>query len=97
MKSLVGRFTALLLTALLLAGVSLAKENTAQFKVTGMYCAACQMSIEKALKKTAGVKTVSVDWKQGSATVVYDDATTNPQQLAKVIQRKGFKAELQKP
>jgi copper chaperone CopZ len=94
-----GRFTRAILislSALLLAGVALAAETTTTFKVTGMYCDACQTKIQQALKKTDGVKNATVDLDKGSATVTYDDAKVNPNQIVKVIEKEGYKAEPQK-
>ncbi|MCZ7624452.1 MAG: hypothetical protein M5R38_00210 [Candidatus Methylomirabilis sp.] len=39
---------------LLLASVALAADMTTTFKVTGMYCNACETKIRQALKKTDG-------------------------------------------
>lgn len=94
MKSL---FTNLLFTSLLavlLVGTSLAADTTAKFKVTGMYCDACQTKIQHALSKTDGVKSATVDLNSGSATVTYDDAKVKPDQIIKVIEKEGYKAQL---
>ena len=67
------------LIAVLLVGTSLAADTTAKFKVTGMYCDACQTKIQHALSKTDGVKSTTVDLNSGSATVTYDDAKVKPE------------------
>ncbi|NLV16556.1 MAG: copper-translocating P-type ATPase [Syntrophomonadaceae bacterium] len=43
-----------------------------QFKVSGMTCANCALSIEKKLKGTPGVNTVSVNYANETVTVDYD-------------------------
>jgi copper chaperone CopZ len=61
-----------------------------------MYCDACQTKIQHALSKTDGVKTATVDLNSGSATVTFDDAKVKPEQIIKVIEKEGYKAELPK-
>ena len=77
----------------LLTGMAMAKDATAQIKVTGMTCGACAVSVKRALTKSAGVKTADVSVEKGLATVVYDDVRVNEQQLRDAINRSGFKAE----
>ena len=88
MKSL-----SILACTLLLAGVALAKEVTTEIKVSGMTCDACAVSVQKGLEKTKGVKHAQVSSERGVATVVYDDAQVNEQQLRDAINKTGFKAE----
>ena len=78
-----------------LASIALPADTTTTFKVTGMYCSACQTKIQHALQKTDGVKTADVDLDEGSATVTYDDAKIKPDQIVEVIEREGYKAEPQ--
>lgn len=94
MKSLVTKLLSTLMLALLLAGMALAADRTAKFKVTGMYCDACQTKIQQALSKTEGVKSVTVDLNSGSATVTFDDAKAKPQQIINIIEKEGYKAQL---
>lgn len=88
MKSL-----ALLVSTLLLAGAAFAKDVTTQIKVSGMTCEACAVSVQKGLEKTKGVKHAEVSSDKGLATVTYDDAQVNEQQLRDAINKTGFKAE----
>src|SRR5712692_2018963 len=81
---------------LLLVGTSLAADATAKFKVTGMYCDACQTKIQQELSKADGVKSAKVDLESGSATVNYDDAKVKPDQMIKIIEKEGYKAQLEK-
>lgn len=96
MKPLVAKLFSSLLITLLLAGTSMAADTTANFTVTGMMCSACQVKIESALSKTDGVKAAQVDLKAGSATVTYDDGKVKPDQIIKIIENEGFKAQLKK-
>lgn len=96
MKSRFVKLLSTLTLASLLGGTALAADQTAKFKVTGMYCDACQTKIQHALSKTDGVKNANVDLNSGSATVTFDDAKVKPDQIIKIIEKEGYKAELQK-
>ena len=78
---------------LLLGGIALAKEATTEIKVKGMTCGSCVVSVKKALTQTKGVKSAGVSLEKAQATVVYDDAQVNEQQLRDAINKTGFKAE----
>jgi P-type Cu+ transporter len=82
--------------AVFLAGTALAANTTAKFKVTGMVCSACQARIQKALTKTEGVANATVDLNSQSATVIFDEAKVKPEQIIKIIEKEGFKAQLEK-
>jgi copper chaperone CopZ len=96
MKSLVAKLFSSLLVTLLLAGTSFAADTTSNFTVTGMMCSACQVKIQNALSKTDGIKTAQVDLENGSATVTYDDGKVKPEQIIKIIEKEGYKAQLKK-
>ena len=96
MKSRFAKLFSTFTLALLLVGTALAADQTTKFKVTGMYCDACQTKIQHALSKTDGVKSATVDLNSGSATVTFDDAKVKPEQIIKIIEKQGYKAEVQK-
>ena len=96
MKSLFKHLFFSSLVTVMVVGTSLAADISAKFKVTGMYCDACQTKIQHALSKTDGVKSATVDLNSGSATVTYDDAKVKPGQIIKTIEKEGYKAELEK-
>ena len=87
------KYFALLASALLLAGTAMAKDVTTQIKVSGMTCRACAVSVQKGLEKTKGVKHAEASYQEGVASVTYDDAQENEQQLRDAINKTGFKAE----
>ena len=93
MKACFTRLVSIAVGTLLLAGVALAADMTTTFKVTGMYCSACQTKIQHALQKTEGVKNAAVDLDKGSATVTYDDAKVKPSQIVNIIEKEGYKAQ----
>ncbi len=84
---------ALLATTLLLAGTAMARDVTTQIKVSGTTCQACAVSVQKGLEKTKGVKHAEVSSEKRVASVTYDDAQANEQQLRDAINKTGFKAE----
>ena len=89
MKSHFARVISMAVVTLLLAGVALAADTTTTFKVTGMYCSACETKIQHALQKTDGVTNATVSMDKGSAVVTYDNAKVKPDQIVKVIEKEG--------
>ena len=73
--------------------LAFAKEVTTQIKVSGMTCGSCAVAVKSALSKVKGVKSADVSYEKAQATVVYDDAQTNEQQLREAVNKTGFKAE----
>lgn len=66
------------------------------FYVKGMMCAGCSASVEKALKSADGVESATVNLAAENATIVYDDNTTNPEELSKQVENAGYELELPK-
>jgi len=63
-----------------------------RLKITGMSCAHCQMSVEKALAKVPGVFGAVVDLKNASAEVDYDDDTATIDELTAAVAKAGYAA-----
>jgi mercuric ion binding protein len=80
----------------LIAGTAVGKEAIAELKVPAMDCAACTVVIKKALKQTKGVRTVDLNVEKRTATVVYEDTQVTEPQIAKAIEKAGFKTERSK-
>ena len=59
-------------------------------EVQGMNCAACPLTVRKALTKVPGVSDVKVDYKSGIAEVNYDPNKTSPDELAKAVTMVGY-------
>jgi len=70
------------------------KLATVTIQVEGMTCGGCAVSVQQALAKREGVKSVEVSFEKKQAIVKYDPAKLTPQQLAEVINQTGFKAKL---
>ncbi len=71
----------------------MATEGTlkkAEFKVTGMSCAACAARIEKNLAGEKGVHDATVNFATSKATVNYDSGQVEPEYLSEVIKQVGF-------
>jgi len=64
--------------------------NTVTLEVQGMTCAACPITVKKALKRVPGVSDVKVNYKSGIAEVNYDPNKTSPDELAKAITTAGY-------
>lgn len=69
-----------------------ASERTVIFVVENMTCAACPITVRAAIQKVEGVKTVSVDFDAGTATVVFDPAITTPEEISAASTDAGYPA-----
>jgi len=88
-----------LFATLILAAVvtpAWAATRTVTLSVPGMTCAACPITVKKALTKVEGVSKVDVAFKQREAAVTFDDARTNVQALTKATGNAGYKASVKK-
>jgi Cu+-exporting ATPase len=64
--------------------------ETVQMKVSGLMCSFCTMSVETALKRYPGVKSVMVNLVHGIVLVEADTAQTNREQLAEAVEKLGY-------
>ncbi len=60
--------------------------------ITGMSCASCANTVEKALFKSEGVSKASVNFATKVATVFYDPNSTTPDKLAAAVRSTGYDA-----
>ncbi len=67
-----------------------------ELPIGGMTCASCANRIERRLNKLEGVE-ASVNYATERATVAYDPATTDTQQLIAAVEAAGYRAELPPP
>jgi sulfite exporter TauE/SafE/copper chaperone CopZ len=65
--------------------------QTRSFRIGGMYCVNCQNIIEKELKKTAGIKDATVNYRKGAASVTYDAGVIGFDKISAVIEELGYK------
>jgi Cu+-exporting ATPase len=74
--------------------IDVAEIRKASFKVTGMECAACAGSIEKAVKRLPGIEEATVSVLQNRAQVVYRPAFVQEESIREAIEDAGFEAEV---
>lgn len=82
-------------TSVLLAGAvsaSEASDMTAVFDVQKMTCAACPISVRKAMQRVTGVKAVQVSLESESAVVTFDPNKTTVAEIGKASADVGFPA-----
>lgn len=63
-----------------------------EFHVQGMTCQGCVRSVETKLSKLPGVSSAKVDLGAEKATVEFDDARTNSDQMIAAVEQIGFHA-----
>ncbi|WP_028604715.1 mercury resistance system periplasmic binding protein MerP [Ottowia thiooxydans] len=86
MKKLLASFV---LATLFVAPVWAATQ-TVTLSVPGMTCAACPITVKKALSKVEGVTKAEVSFEKREAIVTFDDAKTNAQALTKATEDAGY-------
>ncbi len=84
------------LSLALLALPGHAEQRRVQLDVGGMNCGTCPITVRLALKKVPGVLDAKVTLEPPVAEVVYDDAKTNPERLARASTDAGFPANVKK-
>ncbi|MGH6886148.1 MAG: mercury resistance system periplasmic binding protein MerP [Geminicoccales bacterium] len=85
--------TSILGVLVLAAGLSLpaaAAPKTVVLSVPGMNCAACPITVRKALEKVAGVQNVKATLEPPEAIVTFDDAKTSVDQLTEATKDAGY-------
>ncbi|MDH4263524.1 MAG: heavy metal translocating P-type ATPase [Spirochaetia bacterium] len=67
-------------------------SGSVDLNLTGMSCANCSLTIEKALSNTDGVESVSVNFASEKAHVVFDKLKINTGEIIKIIEEVGYGA-----
>lgn len=70
--------------------------KTATFNVEGMACMLCEAKVKKALHQTPGVFEAKADRSSNQVEAKYDPDKVNPDVLAAVISKAGFKASIKR-
>jgi periplasmic mercuric ion binding protein len=84
-----------LFALLLVTGSAFAAEpRTITLGVEHMTCAACPITVRKALSHVAGVTQSTVDMKAHTATVTFDPGKTTPEALVTAVSEAGFPAKV---
>jgi len=68
-------------------------ERSVTLTIGGMHCAACAQTIEKALRRVAGVVEANVNFAAETARVTFDPAQTGIKRLIATVQDTGYSAE----
>ena len=68
----------------------IAEDRTITLAVNNMDCAACPSIVKGSLQAVPGVTKVAVSFKDKSATVVYDDAKADVNQLTSATTKAGY-------
>ena len=68
----------------------LAAEKTLTLAVKNMDCAACPSIVKGSLEAVPGVAKVAVSYKDKTATVIYDDAKADVNQLTSATTKAGY-------
>ncbi len=67
-----------------------AAMQTVTLAVPGMTCAACPITVKKALTKVDGVTKAEVNFENREAIVTFDDTKTNAPALTKATEDAGY-------
>lgn len=68
------------------------QSATTTLRVEGMTCGACTSSVEGGFKDVAGVQSVEVSLLAERAVIVHDLSVISPEQIAEIIEDRGFDA-----
>ena len=88
-----------LLAALLFAAASLpaaAAQKTVTLSVPGMNCAACPITVKKALQKVRGVTAIKATLEPPEAVVTFDDEAASVEKLTEATRNAGYPSTLRK-
>ena len=76
--------------AILVAAPAWAATQTVTLSVPGMTCAACPITVKKALTKVDGVTKAEVSFENREAIVTFDDTKTTAPALTKATEDAGY-------
>jgi len=76
--------------ATLIAAPAWAGTQTVTLSVPGMTCAACPITVKRALTKVDGVTKTEVSFEKREAVVTFDDTKTNVQTLTEATKNAGY-------
>ena len=75
---------------LIMSMSAVAATSTVTLSVPGMDCAACPITIKKALAKVPGVAKTDLNLDKREVAVTFDDARANPEALTRATQDAGY-------
>ena len=75
---------------------ALAATQAVTLSVPGMTCAACPITVKKAISKVEGVSKTDVSFDKREAVVTFDDAKTSVQKLTKATEDAGYPSSVKR-
>jgi periplasmic mercuric ion binding protein len=72
---------------------AMAADRTITLAVKNMDCAACPSIVKGSLEAVPGVAKVAVSYKERTATITYDDARADVNQLTSATTKAGYPSE----
>jgi len=69
-------------------------QQEVKLRIEGLHCGGCANSAKAALSALPGVSTAQVSLEDASASVAYDPAQTDPQQMIEAVNQLGYRASL---
>lgn len=72
-----------------------AATQSATLSVAGMTCAACPITVRKALSNVDGVNSVIVNFEKREAIVTFDDTRTNTAALTRATANAGYPSRVE--
>ncbi len=88
------KHVAWLFAGCMVVGTAFAEEKTVTLSVQDMTCAACPITVKKALNGVDGVTKVSVSLESKEAIVTYDDAKTKVDALVDATTFAGYPSKV---
>jgi periplasmic mercuric ion binding protein len=88
------KLAAVITLAVAFSAPAYAATKTVTLLVSGMTCAACPITVKKALSKVDGVGAIEVSYEKKEAVVTFDDTKTNVEALTKASEGAGYPSEL---
>ncbi len=73
-----------------------AAPQTVTLDVPGMTCAACPITVKRAISKVDGVNKVDVNFDKREAVVTFDDAKASVQKLTQATENAGYPSSVKK-
>ena len=67
-------------------------EQVQSFSIENMTCAACPITVKKAMQRVYGVKGVNIDFETKTATATFDPTLTNVKEIAAASTGIGYPA-----
>ena len=76
--------------------VNVMADTTITFKLLGLTCTMCALTLEKQLSDQGGVTSANVNFALGNSTVTYDPNSIGPKQLTQPIREVGYDADIER-